>query len=349
MKEYKDKIKLINLLYDVLYQLKTAKLKSIQARFTDLGTKYSELTKNSALFDTTINKGWFSSADSIRSRISRSLYEFKHNLQQFTDVINSDDPQLQKSSDIFADILQLEQEFGQIDIDLEARTLSVTTESIVLDDVSFGPFEIKLYLDQIEKLYTGSPYRIIALDPNPAATDENVTHPHVTSERLCEGDGCIPIRKALEQGRMCDFFHIIKGILDTYNPDSPYVSIDDWSGVSCYDCGRTIVLDESYYCESCYNSYCESCSTYCHKCDNTICLACSYACPACGEPVCSRCTATCSECGEIFCEDCVIEGICQTCEDFRKEQEYEEEQETIPAPLPAVQPDSMGKIIIHEG
>ena len=40
-----------------------------------------------------------------------------------------------------------------------------------------------------------SPTAIVALNPNPAATDDSVTHPHVRGERLCEGEGRTTIRR----------------------------------------------------------------------------------------------------------------------------------------------------------
>ncbi len=43
----------------------------------------------------------------------------------------------------------------------------------------------------------------------------------------------IRIRTALEQGRLCDFFSLVRSILNTYSPDSPYVSLYDWCGVAC--------------------------------------------------------------------------------------------------------------------
>jgi len=40
--------------------------------------------------------------------------------------------------------------------------------------IALGSFEIKLFFSEMSKLYSESCYRVIALDPNPAATDENV-------------------------------------------------------------------------------------------------------------------------------------------------------------------------------
>ncbi len=41
---------------------------------------------------------------------------------------------------------------------------------------------------------------------------------------------------ALTEGRLLDFFMIVRQVLQTYSPDSPYVSLDDWYGRQCSDC-----------------------------------------------------------------------------------------------------------------
>jgi len=82
-----------------------------------------------------------------------------------------------------------------------------------------GPFRIALYLDSLRELYQRTPYFVTAIDPHPAATDNAVTHPHVSNDVVCEGDGAAAIRAALEIGRFTDFFAMVRCILTTYNPD----------------------------------------------------------------------------------------------------------------------------------
>lgn len=337
------------LLY-TLNELKLERLQKTQAGLEDFGYKCSDAIKDSHLFYAAVARGWFNSAEKIRTRVNRNLSDFSYHFQRFRDFISIEEINLPSLSALYADLSQIDQEIGEYQFDLKEKTLSVITEPIVLDDISFGPFEIRLYIDQINKLYTDSPYKVIALDPNPAGSDSCVTHPHVSSERLCEGDGVVSIRKAIEQGRFCDFFTMIVSILQTYNPDSPYVSLDDWEGISCYDCGYTISGDESYYCEYCDRDYCSQCSTYCQMCDTTLCLGCAYECPSCNEPVCQGCTAKCIECEEVYCKDCLTEdGLCHSCEENRKEIENEEQenqtyQKQTCAP---VQSDSMGETAFH--
>jgi len=350
MKKYKDKIKLVNMLLYALHKLKTAKLQHIQGKLKDFSFKCSEVTKSSNIYRAAVNKGWFRSAEKLRSRVSRNLCDFTHHLNQFKDLVNSAKTKQGKFADIFADLTQIEEEFGELKFDPKEKTVSVITDSIELDDIPLGPFEIRLFVDQMSRLYSDTPYKAIALEPNPAATDDNVTHPHVSSEKVCEGDGHIVIRRAIEQGRLCDFFTMVVNILKTYNPDSPYVALSDWDGVCCYDCGYTVAGDECYYCEDCEHDFCSQCSSYCQICDTTICLGCSFECPDCEQPVCQRCTATCSECEETVCKNCITEeGICKQCIEQRKENSNEEQKEksTEAKASPAVQSNGVGEAIVH--
>jgi hypothetical protein len=316
----------------------------------DFSIGCSDVTKNSHLFRTAIEKGWLIGAENIRSRVSRNINDFSYHIQRFKEFINADETVLPNFSDIYAELIQIEQEFGELKFDSNEKTLSITTEPITLNDIPLGPFEIQLVINQISKLYSDAPYRIIALEPNPAGSNSDVTHPHVSSERLCEGDGHVAIRSAIEHGRFCDFFTMAVNILQTYNPDSPYISLDDWGGASCYDCGSTVSDDDRYYCEHCDRDYCSSCSSCCQMCDTTMCLGCAYECPSCNEPVCRNCTAKCIDCEETFCKDCLDEeGLCQNCQEQRKENENEEQEQLSEEPKAdaAVQSDSLGETTIH--
>jgi hypothetical protein len=320
---------LSNLLLDSLKRLNRSRLIQIQILLQDFKDKCHEATKDSELFDKTIKKGWLIGAEAIRYRIERNLNDFSHHVQRFKELINSDETVTPNFIDVYAELKQLEQEYGELQFDLDARAISVTTGDIVLEDISFGPFEIKLFINRIEKLYTDVPYRVLAIEPNPAGGNDSVTHPHVSDDILCEGDGHVAVRNAIEQGRICDFFTLITNILKTYNSSSPYVSLDEWGGRSCYDCGCTISEDEVYYCETCDREYCSNCSTYCRACDTTVCLGCSSECRGCNEPICKKCMHVCRECEEAFCENCINEnGLCENCQAERDKNEDECSEKT---------------------
>ncbi|MHC4356850.1 MAG: hypothetical protein ACYS0H_29475, partial [Planctomycetota bacterium] len=195
-----------------------------------------------------------------------------------------------------------------------------------LEYVTLGPFSIQLELDKFRELHKDHPYHVVALNPNPAATDDSVTHPHVSGERVCEGDGAAAIRACLEQGRLCDFFTMVRSILTTYNPDSPYVALDNWDGAPCYDCGYAMNSEDTYYCYNCERDFCAECSTYCRQCEQTACICCCGQCSYCEEYACTNCISECSECEEIYCQSCLEDGICPTCKE--EKEKTNEEQET---------------------
>jgi len=86
---------------------------------------------------------------------------------------------------LFAELKQLQQEFGNLHFDGENNSISVETDPIELDGLYLGPFRIEPHLNKLRELYGTSPYCVVALDPHPAATDQTVTNPHVSNERLC--------------------------------------------------------------------------------------------------------------------------------------------------------------------
>ena len=131
-------------------------------------------------------------------------------------------------AEVFRDLLALRDEFADVRWDLGQRNLSVCTSRIVLDDIDLGRFEICLEWNR--RNYEPE-YRVIALDANPCGANETITHPHVSNERLCEGEGHTAIRAALEQGRLYDFFLLVVRVLNTYSRGNAYAELDEWDGV----------------------------------------------------------------------------------------------------------------------
>jgi hypothetical protein len=224
----------------------------------------------------------------------------------------------QSVREIYLDLEQLLDEFDEVKISLKENQISVTTESIVLVDehndvsVSLGRFEIVF---NAISMHTPC-YRIRALTPNPASSNEEITHPHVNSGRLCEGDATGGIRSALLEGRVLDFFTLVNQVLGTYGSDSPYVSLVNWNAVCCNDCGD--MSDDT--------STCHSCGEYC-------CSECSRGCNSCGDYFCSNCVTDCagSNCYEVVCNSCIDDDLCPCCkeeaDEKAREAEAEEEEE----------------------
>ncbi|MFH1268857.1 MAG: hypothetical protein ABIK89_24285, partial [Planctomycetota bacterium] len=155
---------------------------------------------------------------------------------------------------------------------------------------------------------------------------------HVQANQLCEGEGRSAIRRALREGRLLDFFVLVRQILQTYNGANAYVSLASWSGVQCRDCGELVGEDDRDSCEPCGADICTSCSSACARCGRTCCSECSETCPGCEERYCAGCLKPCAGCREPFCQECLTHENCSTCrEDDKKEDRDPESQPAIPA------------------
>ncbi|TWT56432.1 hypothetical protein [Allorhodopirellula solitaria] len=238
---------------------------------------------------------------------------------------------------IFQEIQALRGEFDAVTIERSIQRLTVTTSSIVLDGVLLGSFEIRLNWKYIKE---SSPFDVIALEPNEPASGEGVTHPHVQSDSLCEGEGSDAIRRALDEGRLYDFFCIVDQILRTYNSGSAYVQLDDWNGVNCRSCGDTVDSDQALACSNCETELCMECSTCCDSCCERYCEECASSCESCGDDACKMCLKSCDDCGESFCPSCLYEGTCDDCLNNENAENAKDEPEQ---PCPAVQPVCVGK------
>jgi len=309
-----------------LTSLRHSRYFELMKRLTSLTGKLEELNAESRKMSVSLMHNWFTAADRCCSRITRLLSDISHSISQVKQLAEAPQKKAPTLAQILEELDQVQDEFGSVDLEKSENTIFVVTDPITLEDVPLGPFRIQLELGKLGDLYKDRPYRVIALDPNPAATDSNVTHPHVTSQRLCEGDGAAALTASLEQGRLSDFLTMVRSILNTYNPDSPYIALHDWTGQPCHDCGYTMSSEDTYFCQHCEHDYCSECSTYCRLCEEPTCLGCSGQCPHCEDMVCRNCISECERCGELFCESCLEENLCPNC---RKETEKEnEEQQT---------------------
>ncbi len=114
--------------------------------------------------------------------------------------------------DIDSELLAIHTDFEGLDWDHQRQTLSVVVGPVELEGTRLGRFEIIL---QCDRLAERRPYEVVTLTPNPASVDQQVTHPHVRSNLLCEGEGTPLIRLTLDQGRLYDFFELVARVLDS--------------------------------------------------------------------------------------------------------------------------------------
>ncbi|MEQ8617693.1 MAG: hypothetical protein RIB44_14060, partial [Lacipirellulaceae bacterium] len=195
---------------------------------------------------------------------------------------------------VLDELVGLTEEFEAVAIDHRQQTISVRTVPIELEGVGLGTFEIALDWERL--FHDGASYSVVACQPNPAATDSEVTHPHVSSEKLCEGEGQGVIRTALSQGRLFDFFLLVQQVLLSYNPDSAYVTLDEWEGVRCFDCAGIAAPDDRCDCSACETALCYDCARCCCDCEELQCYECMDSCWACETNCCRHCLRSCEDC-----------------------------------------------------
>jgi hypothetical protein len=110
------------------------------------------------------------------------------------------------------EVQQIEEDFDQVSIDWKKKIVIATTEPITLRDVYLGPFAIHFCWERLLHQADVACFDVVALEPRPPVANGHVTHPHVKDRSLCAGDASVPIRKALDQGRLADAFCLISGV-----------------------------------------------------------------------------------------------------------------------------------------
>ncbi|NQV23023.1 MAG: hypothetical protein HQ518_01540 [Rhodopirellula sp.] len=287
----------------------------------------------------------------LRAQLGKVMDRLNEQLATSRRSMDRDQPAQAVSTvhEILADLRSLQGEFDIVKVDMKRRTITVQTDTIELEGVVLGQFEIVLGWRHLGER---AAYDVIAVDGSPAATSEDTTHPHVQSNSLCEGDGQAAIRNALSEGRLFDFFVLVRQILETYNSASAYVKLEDWHGSECPDCGRTMHDDDSSLCDLCSTTTCYECTTGCGSCDDRFCSDCIRSCPDCDNSTCSSCLTKCADCDDDFCKGCLDDELCSDCL-ARKEEEDDSERNpetttnaAATAPIHSVQPVRVGEAAV---
>lgn len=207
--------------------------------------------------------------------------------------------------ELFDELLACEAEFGPVSFDQRGGIIGVDTSTIRLEEVDLGPFGLRLCISDVP---TGSPeywVRCEALEPYTATSNDSVTHPLVNTETLCLGEATTAVCAALLDGRIGDAFVLMRSTLQTYNPDSAYVSLEDWEGVPCSECSVQLHPDDAVYVDGCECRLCDQCSLMCLYSDAIGCRSCFTKLETTGEWVhpdeattCERCSRSCAT-GEL--------------------------------------------------
>ncbi len=282
-----------------------------------------------------LHRGMHNAARRVRPQVLRNLAELVQALEQVHRQLAWAPAAVPGMRELMGELAAIEAEFGKLEVDPVQPAIRVRTEPIELQGLHLGPFEIQLDLEHLAEPGGRGAYAVVALEPNPAVGDDRIVHPHVSDERLCAGEATTPIQRALESGRLCDFFLLIANVLRTYNPDSPYVPIDQWHGEPCADCGYRVHDDNRYFCERCERDHCDECMGFCQQCETGICQGCLGTCQGCEENVCNECVCRCAQCGEQFCPRCMDGALCAACTEDLEQEEIDDDdpqatdQETV--------------------
>lgn len=310
-------------------------------RFCAVSSDLQRFVKLQHLLDRARRQGYWQASQRLLRRSETRLADLRYSLDRARQVLDMEQPKVLSLGELAGELDQIEDEFGDWDFDANVQELSVETEPVTLDGIYLGPFEIRLHLSYLCHMSRRQPFAVIALDPNPASSASHVTHPHVSDEGLCAGDATASLQNCLASGRLCDFFLIVRQVLNTYNAHSPYVALDQWEGELCPDCGYAMGDEDRFMCENCHNDFCSECISYCRSCDLSSCRECLVTCDHCDELNCRECMRTCSECGEPCCQSCLEDDLCPDCKQEQEnsnedqDQRQEKQQEAAPNPQAA--------------
>lgn len=208
------------------------------------------------------------------------------------------------------ELRHLEAEFGTLTVRWTDTVIRVVTEPVELKEVPLGPFAVEFN-------WTGGPsadgiraFEVKALKPNRPSGRSDVTHPHIEDDILCAGEAKDALSQAVADGRLVDAFQLVHSVLTNYNPHSAYVSLNEWDGSHCAQCGRRIRSGEASSCEGCDCELCDECGARCEGCGELRCGDCLEPCDVCRERHCRACLVTPAQ-GRSFCSACL--QVCAGC------------------------------------
>lgn len=349
--KHEDAWLVAKLVRDGLQRLAKDRLRKRSDSYASLNPILQRLSQLSRSYDHACRRCFTGACKRLEPRLAEQMRLLTQQLQHVTTahhasiascLSNPDD--LPSPSFLLAELQQIEDEFGSWEVLPGQRSLFVTTDPITLEGIQLGSFEIELCLDGLDRLHMEQPLKIQALEPNWASGADDVPHPHVRDERLCTGDATSILTQSLREGRLADYLLIVRNVLQTYNPDSPHVALEDWDGIPCFDCGSSMHTDDRSVCELCERDFCEDCFGCCQSCTLYLCYGCLTSCRFCEDETCRDCMKACPECGELCCPGCFEDELCPECYEHQEQKELDDddseedqEQETIQSPQTQIQ------------
>jgi hypothetical protein len=276
-----------------------------------LDGRLRDLQRTRRLLDKAAGRGLDLAAAQLRLDLVRQVEAVSVAAAQAREALGRPAAAVPSLADLAAELRQVEAEFGGLTVLWKERAVAAATEPVTLEGVALGAFEVRLCWDALGQGAGVGSFEVVALDPNPAAGDERVTHPHVRSRRLCAGDAEAALGQALTEGRLADAFCLVRAVLVHYNADSPHVRLDEWGGSECHDCGRTVGDDEQSACAGCEEDVCDDCLSRCPACGGDFCGDCLSGCAVCGADCCGSCLRRPPLSRRACCPACL--GACPRC------------------------------------
>ncbi|MDZ4688082.1 MAG: hypothetical protein SH850_23660 [Planctomycetaceae bacterium] len=250
-----------------------------------------------------LDNHWFQAAESLRQDLEIRVRWFETDLFALRRSLSAKAPEPPALRTLYEELCALDDEFEDVEIDLKTTTLRVQTSDIVLEDLNLGPFDL---IWDWGRPSSQTALTVDALEPHRPESRSDITHPHVLGSILCEGEASRPLEQALAEGRLCDYFLIVRQTLQTYNPQSAYVAIADWTGFRCRGCDDSVSADDLCSCQSCGDEACTDCSLSCAQCGRTSCRCCLQNCSDCLDDFCPRCWPDDVRPRESVCSNCRV-------------------------------------------
>ena len=325
----KELVRVASMIQEALGKLRKSRYLECERQLILFTGSLHEVAHGARNLALALSRDWLAASEDCCKSMARHLGQIPYSVSKLESLLDRRQKEVPTLGTILDELKAVQEEFDDVAFNGEEGALCAVTEPITLEDTYLGPFRIALYPDKLQEMFHKIPYFVLAVEPHPATKDEAITHPHVSNEVLCEGDGSAAIRSALEEGRLSDFFVMVRGILTTYNPDSPYVSLADWDGTPCYDCGYVMDEESSGCCSYCDNPVCDQCSIVCTDCGEIVCGECVSHCAICDRSLCPPCAKTkCRACESICCESCIHDGLCPECKEDKENEDEEQQTET---------------------
>jgi hypothetical protein len=299
----------------------------LEYEWTQLRNRWEAVRRAHRQVAMAVAHGWLLCLPECKKQLAECLRHLADASCALSSAYSQDDLPVLSLRHWLEEMTQLHEEFDGVTISREQGKIRVATPPITLREVSLGAFAIDLR-SKGGTLSIAS-FEIEALDPSAANSDSDIFHPHVRDGELCAGDAKVPIRKALEEGRLVDAFLMIQSTLQTYNPRSAYVTLDKWHGEICSDCSETVDPQDSYVCERCHCTLCSQCRSECSSCSTAYCPSCIHTCADCKESYCRGCLEESESRQALYCRHC--RASCNKCGNLVGQEELDAEHQYCPA------------------